>query len=248
MSAIFITGANEGIGFYMCRALLEAGHSVAALDVDTSNLAALAASSSGSFLYYEADVRDAAAVQSAVNDAANRFSGLDAAVHNACRCPFLSFGECEDGDFLSAYYVNYFGAVHLARATVPHLKTGGRICFTSSGVGVTGFPGLTAYASSKGAIEALAKCLRLEYPQFSFHILHPPLTRTRSSSPLPVPPEFMASPEDVGRGLAKRLFSKRFIICHSRAQAVQTRLCYAFPLKLGRLISLMTSRASSSRT
>lgn len=103
--------------------------------------------------------------------------------------------------------------------------------FTSSGVGITGFPGLSAYASTKGALEALAKCLNLEYAGdgVTFHLIHPPLTRTQSSAPLPVPPEMMADPETVGQGLARRLFSPRFLLCHSLLQKVQTLLCYAFP-------------------
>ena len=56
------------------------------------------------------------------------------------------------------------------------------------------------------ALEALAKCLNLEYAGdgVTFHLIHPPLTRTQSSAPLPVPPEMMADPETVGRGLARR--------------------------------------------
>ena len=41
-------------------------------------------------------------------------------------------------------------------------KKEGRIIFTSSGVGVTGFGNISPYASSKGAIESLAKCLEIE--------------------------------------------------------------------------------------
>ena len=40
-------------------------------------------------------------------------------------------------------------------------------------------------------------------------MFHPPLTNTASSSGLPVPKEFMASPEKVGEGLAKRIASKK---------------------------------------
>ena len=56
-----------------------------------------------------------------------------------------------------------------------------------------------------GALEALAKCLRIEYAKdnITFHIMHPPLTRTESASPLPVPDEFKALPEKVGYGLAE---------------------------------------------
>ncbi len=86
-------------------------------------------------------------------------------------------------------------------------RKSGRVIFTSSGVGVMGFVDISPYASSKSAIEALAKCLAIEYQNYgiSFHIFHPPLTRTKSAEPLPVPKEFMADPEKVGVGLAKQI-------------------------------------------
>ncbi|HIX59034.1 MAG TPA: SDR family oxidoreductase, partial [Candidatus Blautia gallistercoris] len=125
----------------------------------------------------------------------------------------------------------------------------GKVIFTSSGVGITGFPGLAPYVSSKGALEALAKCLNLEYASdgISFHIFHPPLTRTRSSAPLPIPGEFMADPKKVGYDLAKHLSSRRFLICHSFGQKIQTLACYLFPLKMGRLLSKMTARYADTR-
>ncbi len=99
--------------------------------------------------------------------------------------------------------VNFGGAANLVEAVVPVMKKQklGKICFTSSGVGVSGYTNVCYYASSKGAIEALAKCLNIEYAGggITFHIMHPPLTVTKSSSPFPVPKEFKASPEKVGK-------------------------------------------------
>lgn len=45
-----------------------------------------------------------------------------------------------------------------------------------------------------------------------------------------------------GRGLARRLFSPRFLLCHSLLQKVQTLLCYAFPLPMGSLLAKLTAR------
>lgn len=140
--------------------------------------------------------------------------------------------------------VNYYGALHLSRAVLPYMKSKGcgKIIFTSSGVGVMGFLNISPYASSKGAIESLAKCLNIECQSYgvSVHIFHPPLTRTKSAEPLPVPKEFMADPKKVGVGLAKHINRKSFIICHSFGQKVQTVLCYLFPIKMGKLMSRMT--------
>ncbi|KAA8675083.1 SDR family NAD(P)-dependent oxidoreductase [Clostridium sp. HV4-5-A1G] len=119
-----------------------------------------------------------------------------------------------------------------------------KVIFTSSCVSVMGFVNISPYSSSKDAIEALAKCLNIEYQNYgiSFHIFHPPLTRTKSAEPLPVPKEFMVDPEKVGTGLAKHIQNKSFIICHSLGQKIQILICYLFPLKMGKLMSKMTAR------
>ena len=142
--------------------------------------------------------------------------------------------------------MNYYGGLRLAKSVIPYMQAQkrGTIIFTSSGVGVTGFIGISPYASTKGALESLAKCLNIEYASdgISFQIIHPPLTRTKSASPLPVPKEFMADPQKVGFGIAKHIFSKRFIICHNFSQKFQTLICYLCPIKMGKLMSKMTVR------
>ena len=79
----------------------------------------------------------------------------------------------------------------------------------------------------------------LEYQDscISFHILHPPLTKTRSAEPLPIPEEFKVNAEVVGRGLAKRINSNKFIICHNCALQFQTRMMYMFPVTMGKLLN-----------
>lgn len=119
--------------------------------------------------------------------------------------------------------------------------------FTSSGVGVMGFPDISPYASSKGAVEALAKCLNLEYMDkgIRFQLFHPPLTRTKSAAPLPIPKDFMADPLAVGHGLARRINKKSFYICHTARQQLLTALCYLFPVKMGEAMSKLLKKKRS---
>ena len=244
---LFITGANQGIGYYLAAQALEEGNAVSVLDVETDRLAALAAAHPGRLLCHRVDVRDAEAVRRAVEATAAQFGRIDAAIHNACLCPKVQEAR-DSASHREVFDVNYFGALHVTQCVLPHMRRqgGGRVFFTCSGVGITGFADLTAYAPSKAALEALAKCCALECADagVTFHILHPPLTRTRSSAFLPVPPAFMADPEVVGRGLAKRLTSRRFVLCHSLLQRVQTQACYLFPLRMGRLLTRMTARCN----
>ena len=145
--------------------------------------------------------------------------------------------------------INFFGALRLSKTVLPKMRNQGfgRIIFTSSGVGVTGFGNISPYASSKGAIESLAKCLEIENQKYgiSFHLFHLPLTNTASASKLPVPKEFMASPQKVGEGLARHIDSKNFVICHSFNQAMQMKLCYRHPLYMGKMMWKMTTRAKN---
>mgnify|MGYP003377370802 CR=1 FL=1 len=224
MGNYIVTGGNRGIGYYLTEGLLEGGHAVAVLDRELDGLAPLAARFPGRLYPLSCDVSREGEVARAVDEAARLLGGLDGAVHNACLCTFAPAGETGEETYRAVLSVNYFGALHLAKSALPHLeKTGGNLYFTSSGVGVTGFGGIAPYASSKGAIEALAKCLRLE---------------------LAVPKAFFAAPEAVGKGLARRLGKRSFVICHSPAQQFQVRLCYLFPLQMGAMMDRMLRRAA----
>lgn len=246
---IIITGANEGIGYYMVAELLERGNNVTVLDVEIAQLLKLKEKYTEKLLPIECDVRDGDAMQAAVEESLNQFGGIDIAVHNACKCTFDPMERTNIKTYQEVMDVNYYGALRLAKNVMPYmLQAGkGRVIFTSSGVGVTGFYNISPYASSKGATESLAKCLLQEYKGsgITFHLMHPPLTQTKSSAPLPVPKEMEAKPDNVGIGLAKRIMKNSFVICHSTSQQLQIRLSYLFPLKLGSLMTRMTKREFS---
>lgn len=241
MANIILTGGNQGIGHFMAEKFLQNGNCIAVLDLENDNLQELKKEYPGRLLDCICDMRDAGSVTETVNRIAASFQTIDIAIHNACRCTFDSMADTSDEVYQEVFDVNYFGALRLSRAVLPYMKAQhcGRVVFTSSGVGVMGFADISPYASSKGAVEALAKCLSLEYEKegITFHILHPPLTRTKSSAPFPFPEEYKADPKTVGYGLAENINGKGFVICHSFLQKVQTELCYLFSLRMGRLMS-----------
>jgi len=252
MSNIIITGANQGIGYCFIEQLLKEGNRIAVLDLETNNLSKLKTAYADKLLYFKVDVRNQKELQDAVSETVVSFHTLDIAIHNACRCTFDMEVNTDFTTYQDVFDVNFFGALRLVKAVLPYMskQKRGKVIFTSSGVGVTGFLGISPYASTKGALESLAKCLNLEYVKdnISFHIFHPPLTRTQSSAPLPIPKEFMAEPDKVGKGLAKHVQSKRFIICNSLGQKIQIIGCYLFPLKIGRFLSKkISSLCSTSR-
>lgn len=250
MNALLITGGNEGIGYFMAKQWLENGNCVSVLDLNCDQIDKLKETYPKTLLTFKCDVRDIENVKMAVNKTSVQFGSINYAVHNACLCLFKSFEEHSIEDFDRVMDANFHGAINLTKAVLPVMKMQkqGKICFTSSGVGVTGYINISPYACSKGAIESLAKCLKNEYMDsgITFHIMHPPLTNTKSSSPLPVPKEFKASPEKVGKGFIKHIDSKKFIITPSFTDAVLVKLSYLFPLLMGKLLVRMTKRASDN--
>lgn len=251
MKRVLITGANNGIGYSIVAQLLKEGYAVTVIDLETDNLEELATSCEGRLLSIHCDVTDDLSMAEAVESSVQKFGGIDIAVHNACKCSFESAERTDMSEYRSIFDVNFYGALRITRLVTPYMERngGGRVIFASSGVGVIGFVNISAYASSKGAIESLAKCMNLEYGNrgISFHIFHPPLTRTESASGLPVPKEFMADPVKVGTGLAKRINKNRFIICHSFGQKLQTMMCYLLPVKMGKLVNKMFQSSKESK-
>ena len=247
---IVVTGGNEGIGYYLVKGLLEKNHKVSVLDLNILNLEKLKNSFRESLIYFECDVRNEDEIKISIDKSIEIMGTIDIAIHNACLCVFSPFIETNENIFREVFDVNYFGALKLTKSVIPYMKLNnkGKIIFTSSGVGVTGFSNISSYASSKGSIETLAKCLNIEFQDenISFHLIHPPLTITKSSESLPVPKEFQKSPDKVGYGLAKNIDSNSFIICDSISQRIQMGRSYMFPLTIGRLMSKMTSRYEES--
>lgn len=248
MANILIVGANQGIGYYLVERLLEIGNHVTVLDIQTDAVEALKEKNQRTVLPVMADARNLSSIVNGVQQAIEYFGDIDVAIHNACLCTFESEYDTDIEVYQNVMDVNYFGALRLAKTVLPNMRKvkKGRIIFTSSGVGVTGFSNISPYAASKGAIESLAKCLEIENEEYgiSFHLFHPPLTNTKAASGISVPKEFKAEAKKVGYGLADHIWSKKFVICHSASQAAQMKFSYRHPLYIGKMMTKAAQRSA----
>ncbi|WP_083910540.1 SDR family NAD(P)-dependent oxidoreductase [Effusibacillus pohliae] len=115
----------------------------------------------------------------------------------------------------------------------------------SSGVGITGFRGISGYASTKGAIESLTRSLSLEFGGHGicFTLMHPPLTNTKSAAPLGIPVQAMADPQSVGRKLAGKILSTRPVITPNFQTSLYLLLARKFPGVVGKLFCKLTENA-----
>lgn len=243
---IIITGANNGIGLALTQSLLEMGDCIVTLDLEINNLD----QTHPSLLSFRCDVTQPQQIQTVIDKVLTQWGSIDILINNACLALFLPFEErCLD-DIRCEFEVNYFGYLNMIRAVLPIMKQQGQgvIHNFSSGVGYTGIPNMTGYTSTKGAIESLTRTLALEYASqgIIFNVIHPPLTRTKSSSGLGVPPEMMADPEVVGRKLAKQVGRTAPVLTTDFGNGFQLWASYHFRVPMGKLMTMMTERARNN--
>ena len=243
---IVITGANNGIGLALTRSLLAMGDRVAALDLDIEELDP----SHPNLLPFRCDVTQPQQIQTVIDEVLSRWGRVDVLINNACLALFIPFEERCLEDIRREFEVNYFGYLNMIRAVLPVMKKQGHgvVHNFSSGVGYTGIPGMTGYTSTKGAIESLTRTLALEYASqgIVFNVMHPPLTRTKSSSGLGVPPEMMADPAMVGLKLAKQVGKISPVLAPDFGNRFQLWVSYHFRVPMGKLLAMMTERAKTA--
>jgi short-subunit dehydrogenase len=247
MRTMLLTGGGNGIGYWMVREWLENGNHAAVLDIDIQCLEALSEKYPDRLLTFHCDITDRAKIKEVVTEIYHRWARIDLLIHNACVCRFTSFQGKKTEELHQEFAVNYFGCVNLLQEVLPNMTAAGqgKVFVTSSGIGLTGFVNISGYASTKGALESLVKCLKLEYmgKGIEFHILHPPLTQTQSSDPLPIPREFKAEARKVGRGFIKRIDQRSYYIGPTAFDALSAKMSYYFPLAMGRLLTKLSAKA-----
>lgn len=100
------------------------------------------------------------AVQGALADlGAERFDYL---VNNAGTALYKAFTETTEAELDALYNVHFKGVFLLTQTLLPLQNDGGRIVNISSGLARFSYPGSSAYASMKGAVEVLTRYLAAE--------------------------------------------------------------------------------------
>lgn len=181
-----LSGGSSGIGLALAHMLAARGWALTLLARDPARLetagAALRAAGAGAVLLDSVDVADAGALEAAVarSIATEGTPGLVVASAGIAEPGY--FAELPLEVFERAMAVNYFGALHLARAALPSMRRAGRgqLVLIGSGAGLVGLFGYGAYSPSKFALRGLAEVLRAEVNAdgVGVSIVYPPDTDT----------------------------------------------------------------------
>ena len=173
MSTWLITGCSTGLGRHLAQAVLAAGHHAVLTARDPGTLTELVDRHPETALALALDVTDPAQVSSAVQQAEERFSGVDVLVNNAGYGYRAAVEEGEEAEVAQLFATNFFGAVAMTKAVLPGMRArrSGTIVNISS-IGAQIAPaGSGYYAASKAALEALTASLLKEVAPLGLHAM-----------------------------------------------------------------------------
>ena len=159
---VFITGASSGLGAALAR---HYGAQGAQLGLAGRQLEGLQATASGlDAQLYQADVRDAAAMQRAAEAFLNEVGAPDIVIAAAGISVGTLTEEAADAPvFRAVMDANVLGLVHTFQPFIAAMQFNrGVLCGISSVAGVRGLPGGGAYSASKAAATVYLEALRLE--------------------------------------------------------------------------------------
>ena len=171
-----VTGSSSGIGLETCLALARDGFHTFASMRDTKKAAALqeaAKKENLSIEVIELDVDKEDSIKSAVSKVMSDAGRIDVLVNNAGYGLFGSLEDVPIEDFKKQFETNLFGIIILIQQVAPIMRNQGDgfIVNISSVAGRIGFPGSSAYISSKFALEGLSESLRYELGQFGVKVI-----------------------------------------------------------------------------
>ena len=165
-ATVVVSGAAGGLGRALARAFGRAGSRLVLLDLPGPALDGLAAElrqAGVEALAVACDVTDERACEAAAEAAVERFGRLDVLVNNAGITHRSPFEATATAVLRRVLEVNLFGAIHLTRAALPHLRQArGLVVVISSVAGYTPLIARTGYAASKHALHGLFESLRSE--------------------------------------------------------------------------------------
>jgi 2-deoxy-D-gluconate 3-dehydrogenase len=205
-----VTGASRGLGRHFAQVLSRHGAQVVALARDAAALADLGRDmqqANRSFTAIGADVRDAASVDRAVQQAAASAGRLDIVINNAGVALTKPASATTDDDWNAVIDTNLSGAFRVARAAAKAMEAaghGGSIVNIASVLALRVSKQLPAYSAAKAGLVKLTEALAIEWAaqRIRVNALAPGYVETDLNR------EFLHSPS--GESIARRVPMRRF--------------------------------------
>jgi NAD(P)-dependent dehydrogenase (short-subunit alcohol dehydrogenase family) len=168
-SRVLVVGASSGIGRSLGLQAAGVGARVAFAARRRELVESAAAAAGHGSVGLVCDVRDAGSCAALVDDAVAAFGGLDALVYSTAIDLLVRIADADLATWTDTFATNVVGAGLVTAAALPHLRVArGRAIYVSASSVDRPLPGMGVYASSKAALETMARAWQAEHPDLCF--------------------------------------------------------------------------------
>lgn len=161
-----VTGGSRGIGRETAERLAGDGFAVvvnfAGNQAEADKAVAAITEAGGQALAFRADVADETEVAALFDAAESTYGGVDVVVHAAGVMTLAPLADFDLDALDRMHRTNIRGTFVVNQQAVRRLREGGAVINFSSSVLALAIPGYSAYAASKGAVEAMTLILARE--------------------------------------------------------------------------------------
>ncbi|MFJ6833143.1 SDR family oxidoreductase [Streptomyces sp. NPDC091209] len=161
-----VTGGSRGIGRESAERLAREGYAVvvnyAGNEAEADKAVAAIGEAGGKAVAFRADVAEEAEVAALFDTAEKAFGGVDVVVHAAGVMTLAPLVDLDLDALDRMHRTNIRGTFVVDQQAARRLRPGGAIINFSSSVLALAIPGYTAYAATKGAVEAMTLILARE--------------------------------------------------------------------------------------
>ncbi|MEV0361739.1 SDR family oxidoreductase [Nocardia fusca] len=161
-----VTGGTGGIGSQIVARLAQEGYAVAihyaGRSADAEAAAAAICDNGGRAIAVGADIADEVQTAAVFDRITSEFSGIDVVVNTAGIMLLAPLVDLDLADLDRMHRTNIRGSFVVSRLAARTLRRGGALINFSTSVTRLQFPGYSAYAASKGAVEAMTLVLARE--------------------------------------------------------------------------------------
>jgi short-subunit dehydrogenase len=171
-----ITGSSSGIGYETALTLARNGFCTYAGMRNTKNSDSLEKKTAEEKLdlnILQLDVNDNSSIDNAIKRIKTEEKRIDVLINNAGYGLVGFFEELEMDEIRKQFETNFFGVLNVTKKVIPIMREqkSGTIINLSSGAGQVGFPGISAYVSTKFAIEGFSESLMYELFPFGIKVV-----------------------------------------------------------------------------
>jgi len=175
-NVVVVTGSSTGIGYETSVMLARNGFLTYATMRNlnkSEGIKSIATKENLPIHIKQLDVTDHISVKNAVEAISSETGRIDILVNNAGYGLNGAFEDLAMDEIKAQYETNLFGLIRTTQAVLPIMRRqkSGTIVNISSGAGRFGFPGSSAYVSTKFAVEGLSESMSYELEPFGIKVV-----------------------------------------------------------------------------